>query len=78
MPLPSLNPIPSLNTKFYGMGSRLGNIHKTNKDPVSVERKKLVQEIGCKGTYSLQRTSSHNRVLDTPVDPMHLYSEGLV
>ena len=36
------------------------------------ERKSLARTTGCKGTYSLRRAASHNRVLDTPVDPMHL------
>lgn len=34
---------------------------------------KLFQETGCKGPYALNQLSSHERILNTPVDPMHLY-----
>ena len=36
------------------------------------ERKKLLQETGCKGPYSLRRLPFHDRYLNTPVEPMHL------
>ena len=38
----------------------------------TAEKKRLAQATGCKGTYSLRRASSHDRILNTPVDPMHL------
>lgn len=33
---------------------------------------KLVQKNGCKGAYSLRKLPLHDRLLSTPVDPMHL------
>lgn len=50
-------------------------IDKANKDydkASGVKRKTLVQRTGCKGAYALRRAFLHNRILDTPVDPMHL------
>ena len=35
-------------------------------------KKKLFQEAGCKGPYALSELSSHDRISNTPVDPMHL------
>ena len=40
---------------------------ETNK-----ERKELVQQTGCKGSYALRMLPLHDRVLNTPIDPMHL------
>ena len=37
-----------------------------------VNRKKIFQESGCKGPYSLIKLPSHDRYLNTPVEPMHL------
>jgi hypothetical protein len=37
-----------------------------------VKRKKIFQESGCKGPYSLIKLPSHDRYLSTPVEPMHL------
>ena len=36
------------------------------------ERKSLTQISGCKGTYAFRAMNGHDRILDTPVDPMHL------
>ena len=36
-----------------------------------VERRKISQETGCKGPYSLRRLPFHNRYLTTPTEPMH-------
>lgn len=36
------------------------------------ERKELAQETGCKGSYSLRKLPLHERILNTPVEPMHL------
>ena len=35
-------------------------------------RKKEVRKSGCKGTYALRKLPGHDRVLMTPVEPMHL------
>ena len=51
-------------------------IDKANKDyelaTTASERKCLTQISGCKGTYALRAIEGHDRVLDTPVDPMHV------
>lgn len=36
------------------------------------EAKVIAQETGCKGSYALQQLPGHDRILNTPVDPMHL------
>ena len=36
------------------------------------DRKELAQETGCKGSYSLRKLPLHERILNTPVEPMHL------
>ena len=36
------------------------------------EKCALAQETGCKGSYSFSKLPLHDRILDTPVDPMHL------
>lgn len=38
----------------------------------NVERKELVQVTGCKGVSPLSKLPLHERILNTPVDPMHL------
>lgn len=38
----------------------------------SQERTKLAQETGCKGACALRKLPFHDRLLTTPVDPMHL------
>ena len=57
----------------------MGYIDKANKEyeaaSDAAEKKRFVQEKGCKGTYSLRHASSHNHILDTPVDPMHLVKD---
>ena len=35
-------------------------------------RKELVQKTGCKGVSPLRKLPQHERILNTPVDPMHL------
>ena len=45
------------------------------------EEDKVLQETGCKGSYSLQQLPTHDRYLNTPVEPMHVIknvSERLV
>ena len=37
------------------------------------ERKRLSRKSGCKGEYIMRRMPRHNRITDTPVDPMHLF-----
>ena len=37
------------------------------------EKKKIHQETGCKGSYALRRLPHHDRYLNTPVEPMHLF-----
>lgn len=37
------------------------------------EKKQLCQTTGCKGPYSLRRLPFHDRYLNTPVEPMHLF-----
>lgn len=32
----------------------------------------ILQQSGCKGPYALQRAPYHERILNTPVDPMHV------
>lgn len=39
----------------------------------AVEKKAILQETGCKGTYSLNRLPDHSRLYSTPVEPMHLF-----
>ena len=41
----------------------------------AVEKKAILQEIGCKGTYSLNRLPDHSRLYSTPVEPMHLFKK---
>lgn len=36
------------------------------------QRTDLVQKTGCKGAYALRKLPFHDRLLSTPVDPMHL------
>lgn len=36
------------------------------------KRKEVAQETGCKGSYALRQLPGHDRVANTPVDPMHL------
>ena len=38
----------------------------------NAERLPLQQDTGCKGLYALRRLPGHDRLLNTPVDPMHL------
>lgn len=38
----------------------------------NVERKRLAQVTGCKGLSPLRKLPLHERILNTPVDPMHL------
>lgn len=38
----------------------------------SRDRCVLAQKNGCKGSYALQKLPLHDRILSTPVDPMHL------
>lgn len=38
----------------------------------AVKKKKLSQETGYKGPYSLQRLPFHDQYFNTPVEPMHL------
>ena len=40
---------------------------------VSRSEKKIHQETGCKGSYALRRLPHHDRYLNTPVEPMHLF-----
>lgn len=35
------------------------------------KRKHILQQTGCKGPYALQRCPLHERILNTPVEPMH-------
>ena len=45
------------------------------------EEDKVLQETGCKGSYSLRQLPTHDRYLNTPVEPMHVIknvSERLV
>ena len=41
------------------------------KAKTKAEQERLLQETGCKGTYSLQRLPNYDRYLNTPVEPMH-------
>lgn len=36
------------------------------------EKNEIAQECGCKGSYSLRKLPLHERLLNTPVEPMHL------
>ena len=36
------------------------------------KKKVIAQKTGCKGTYALRRLPNHDRILGTPVEPMHL------
>ena len=63
-------PPPQIKTMQY-----IDEANEKFETTSGVERKDLVQKTGCKGAYSLQRASSHNRVLDTPSDPMHLVKD---
>lgn len=44
----------------------------------SRERTQLVQESGCKGEYALRKLPLHDRLWNTPVDPMHLIKNIVV
>ena len=37
------------------------------------ERNRLARKSGCKGKYIIRHMPRHNRITDTPVDPMHLF-----
>ena len=68
-------PSKATNTTLPPVIKTMEYIDKANKDydeASGVERKTLIQKTGCKGAYALRRASSHNRILNTPVDPMHL------
>ena len=50
-------------------------IDKANREYESAttsDRSKIAKRTGCKGTYASCSLSGHDRLLDTPVDPMHL------
>ncbi len=36
------------------------------------QRKQLAQGSACKGSYALQKLPAHDRIMNTPIDPMHL------
>lgn len=36
------------------------------------DKTRVAQVTGCKGSYSLRRLPSHEWILNTPIDPMHL------
>ena len=65
---PESDPSPELKTMAY--------VDKANKEYESLstvaEKKIKAQSTGCKGTYALRSLSHHDRILDTPIDPMHL------
>lgn len=42
------------------------------------QRKELSQETGCKGSYALRKLPLHERIPNTPVDPMHLIKNIVV
>lgn len=47
----------------------------------NAERRSITQETGCKGSYALRRLPNHDRLMCTPVEPMHVLknvSEHLV
>lgn len=54
-------------TKYVDDANHAYTRAKDNK-----ERCSLAQETGCKGSYSFRILPLHERILDTPVDPMHL------
>lgn len=48
-------------------------ITKYESTSSAMEKKAILQETGCKGTYSLCRLPDHSRLYSTPVEPMHLF-----
>ena len=63
-----LTPPPILKTLEF--------VDKANSEyemaPTKASKKRLAQISGCKGVYALRRLPSHERILNTPVEPMHL------
>ena len=51
-------------------------VHEANKIYVDEtdanEKKMILQQTGCKGPYALHRSPLHERILNTPVEPMHV------
>ena len=47
--------------------------YKSASSSSAYEKKAILQETDCKGTYSLSRIPDHNRLYRTPVEPMHLF-----
>ena len=45
---------------------------KVAAETTDVKGKKIFQESGCKGPYSLRKLPNHDCYLNTPVKPMHL------
>ena len=46
-------------------------IKKVHSAKTKPEQKSVLQEVGCKGPYSLRKLPSYDRFLSTPVEPMH-------
>lgn len=60
LPAPkTMNYVDAANTRLCAVSS-------------SSEKKELLQETGCKGSYSLRKLPFHDRYLNTPEEPMHL------
>ena len=38
----------------------------------AIKKKLIAQKTGCKGCYTLERLPYHDRILNTPTEPMHL------
>lgn len=83
--LPHDDPLRSSDSGFPNKNAKLAApvmksqdyIDKANPEYESttstIERRVLLQETGCKGTYSLSRLPDHSRLYSTLVEPMHLF-----
>lgn len=59
---------PILKTQAY-----VDEANERYERAASKEKKtQIAQETGCKGTYALRKLPNHDRILGTPVEPMHL------
>ena len=69
------NDFPSTILSSKPQPKTMAFVVKANKQfakaKTKAEQERLLQETGCKGTYSLQRLPNHDRYLNTPVEPMH-------
>lgn len=80
--LPSIDTLRKDNRHFPSVSSKsirpktMKFVNKANGEAAAArtdaDKKRIYQRTGCKGPYSLRRLPSHDRYLNTPVEPMHV------